>query len=210
MASFPASTLASGSAGDAGVSPRQSRLLAGAVAAALRSEVLGLTRAAQASARLEPLQSLSASDRSRLLSTRLRARETRLLANLAAAWLAPESTAAPKACGEASDVAHWLAEHALSREPLAELARRAGRSLRSIQRACRSLGTTPQDVLRDARLDWARAMLESPGATVSVADVAQSVGYRHLGRFAAYYRERFREMPSETLARSRRQHSELP
>lgn len=210
MVSFPASTLASATAGDAGVSPRQSRLLAGAVAAALRTEALGLARAAQASSRLEPLQSLSDADRSRLLSTRLRAREARLLGNLAAAWLAPESTAVPEASGEASDVAHWLAQHALSREPLAELARRAGRSLRSIQRACRSLGSTPQDVLRDARLDRARAMLESSAATVSVADVAQSVGYRHLGRFAAYYRDRFREMPSETLARSRRQPPESP
>lgn len=53
-------------------------------------------------------------------------------------------------------------------------------------------------------------MLESPAATDSVADVAQSVCDGNLGRFAAYYRERFREMPSETLARSRSQHPESP
>jgi transcriptional regulator GlxA family with amidase domain len=39
---------------------------------------------------------------------------------------------------------------------------------------------------------------------LTVADVAESVGYPHLGRFAGYYAERFGELPSNTLSRARR------
>jgi AraC-like DNA-binding protein len=39
---------------------------------------------------------------------------------------------------------------------------------------------------------------------VSVADVAVAVSLPHQGRFSAAYRERFGELPSDTLARTRR------
>ena len=76
--------------------------------------------------------------------------------------------------------------------------------MRSLQRACGKLGYTPQAYLRSVRLDRAREMLLTPGDSLTVADVAETVGYPHLGRFAGYYVERFGELPSDTLTRSRR------
>jgi len=40
--------------------------------------------------------------------------------------------------------------------------------------------------------------------SLTLADVAETVGYPHEGRFAGYYLECFGELPSATLARSRR------
>ncbi|MNR39034.1 HTH-type transcriptional activator RhaS [compost metagenome] len=53
--------------------------------------------------------------------------------------------------------------------------------------------------LRLQRLDAARAQLRR-GDAHSIAEVALRCGFAHLGRFSAYYRERFGELPSETQA----------
>ena len=58
-------------------------------------------------------------------------------------------------------------------------------------------GTTPSRLLREIRLDRARALLRS-GAVPSVSAAATSAGFTHLGRFAAAYRARFGELPSTT------------
>ena len=64
--------------------------------------------------------------------------------------------------------------------------------------------------LRDLRLDHVRAQLRASadgeagvGAAIKVADVAARYGFYHLGHFAAHYRRRFGELPSETVGGAR-------
>lgn len=63
-------------------------------------------------------------------------------------------------------------------------------------------GTAPNSYLRSRRLTAARECLLDPiGGPRSVKEVALSHGFPNFGRFAADYRARFEEYPSETLAR---------
>jgi len=81
-----------------------------------------------------------------------------------------------------------------------ELAAHASASVRAIQAAFRiHRGTTPTAFVRERRLELARRRLLS-GRYRTVADVALSCGFAHLGRFGATYRARFDELPSTTLA----------
>ena len=175
--------------------------LAGEAADLLRGQTLTLFRAVNANKRAKMLQERAPNERVQLLSKKLRSREQLFLQTLAVALTA---AAKPRQVEDGADVEAWLAQHALSRVPLAELARRAGRSMRSLQRACAKLGYTPQTYLHSVRLDRAREMLLAPSDMLTVAEVAETVGYPHLGRFAGYYAERFGELPSDTLTRSRR------
>lgn len=93
--------------------------------------------------------------------------------------------------------------HDHAREPIgtSEIAAASGLSPRGLQQSLRrNLGQTPGDVLRAARLDGARVDLlrASPDGT-TVAEVARTWGFGHLGRFSASYRARFGELPSESL-----------
>ncbi|NLZ12221.1 MAG: AraC family transcriptional regulator [Alcaligenaceae bacterium] len=55
-------------------------------------------------------------------------------------------------------------------------------------------------LLRNMRLDAVRHTLQtSPGANVTT--IALDHGFGHLGRFSAYYRERFGELPRDTTTR---------
>jgi AraC-like DNA-binding protein len=96
---------------------------------------------------------------------------------------------------------------ARSDEPLtvAGLARETGVGVRSLQLAFREhRGTSPRAALNALRLDRAREQLVAPDAATSVTEVALANGFTHFGRFAAAYRLRFGEPPSETLRRARR------
>jgi len=64
-------------------------------------------------------------------------------------------------------------------------------------------GYTPHEFLQSCRLRASRKLLLSPSATDTVSSIAMATGFPHLGRFAAFYKERFGESPSETLRRSR-------
>lgn len=87
---------------------------------------------------------------------------------------------------------------------LEELCTHAGVSARTLQQAfSRHTGTSPMAWLRELRLEHVRSRLQAPadaagGEAVRVADVAARFGFFHLGRFAAHYRRRFGELPSET------------
>lgn len=82
---------------------------------------------------------------------------------------------------------------------LTEIARGAGASASALTRLFQEhQGTTPMQALRTLRLDAARERLQE-GSCTSVTEVAVSVGISHLGRFSEYYRERFGELPRETL-----------
>jgi transcriptional regulator GlxA family with amidase domain len=91
-----------------------------------------------------------------------------------------------------------------SDEPLtvAAIAEAVGIGARALQVAFRDvLGRSPRALLAETRLERARARLLSPSHRLSVADAAFASGFVHLGRFAAAYRQRFGEAPSDTLRR---------
>lgn len=104
----------------------------------------------------------------------------------------------------------WLEAH--SSEPLRmpDLAREAGVSTRTVERAFTRTGCGPLEYLRSVRMENARRMLAAATTDASVASVAQAAGFRHLGRFAAAYQRRFGEKPSAALARSRAMQTRPP
>jgi len=71
-----------------------------------------------------------------------------------------------------------------------------GRTLRLAFREQFGLG--PMAFLQSIRLNAAHAALKRGGDEVSVAAVARSLGFQHLGKFASYYRRHFGELPSTT------------
>ncbi|MFS8055007.1 helix-turn-helix domain-containing protein [Rhizobium sp. BR 317] len=80
---------------------------------------------------------------------------------------------------------------------IADIAEAAGTSVRSLQAAFQQFkGTTPLNYLRTIRLEGARNALQDPTTSLSIAKIAQSWGFSHMGRFAALYRRSFGEMPS--------------
>jgi AraC-like DNA-binding protein len=89
---------------------------------------------------------------------------------------------------------------------ISDVARHCGLSLRSLQAGFqRDLGVSPRQWLRMQRLERVHAILSAaePGS-VTVTDVALQWGFLHLGEFAAHFKARFGEKPSEVLARPRR------
>jgi len=74
-------------------------------------------------------------------------------------------------------------------------------SRRSLHRAfADTLGIGPAAYLRRRRLSTIRSILSRcDPATISIGDLAFEYGFPQTGRFAAYYRAHFGEMPSETV-----------
>lgn len=86
---------------------------------------------------------------------------------------------------------------------LVDLARVAGVTTRTLNAIChRNRGVSPMELLRNLRLEGARDRLLHD-ADASITDVALEHGFGHLGRFSAYYRERFGELPRQTGKRVR-------
>ena len=88
---------------------------------------------------------------------------------------------------------------------LADLGRIAFASERRVRQAFVEIrGMPPTERLRRMALDDVRTLLAAPGShDISVTTVAARHGFQHLGRFAADYRQRFGEHPSETLRAGR-------
>jgi len=86
---------------------------------------------------------------------------------------------------------------------LADLASAAGVSVRALNALCHQHhGVAPMDMLRNIRLDAARKrLLTQEGANIT--ETAFAFGFGHLGRFSAYYRERFGELPKQTRMAAR-------
>jgi AraC-like DNA-binding protein len=99
----------------------------------------------------------------------------------------------------------FMRTHAEEPVTMAEVARQAGVGARALQLAFRThRGASPRMVLESIRMQRARERLLAPDAMASVTDIALLSGFNHFGRFAALYRARFGESPSETLRRARR------
>jgi len=81
-----------------------------------------------------------------------------------------------------------------------DLAAAAGVSARRLDQMFRArFDMSPMVYVRHVRLDGVRADLLGIGDGVTVSDVAFRWGFNHLGRFAAHYRRKFGELPSQTL-----------
>jgi AraC-like DNA-binding protein len=112
----------------------------------------------------------------------------------------PAQAAVPAAIARAVDLLHERPA-----EPWSSivLARAVHVSLRSLQAGFhKHVGKPPMTYLRDLRLRGIHAELvrAAPGAT-TVESVAYGWGMLHMGRFAAAYRRKFAEAPSQTLKR---------
>jgi AraC-like DNA-binding protein len=93
-----------------------------------------------------------------------------------------------------------IRDHAQEAPTLSELARSSGVSVRTLSAAFREYRhCTPMQALREARLQGVRAELLIALPGTRVRDVAAAWGYANFGLFAASYRRRFGESPSETL-----------
>lgn len=83
---------------------------------------------------------------------------------------------------------------------LAEMAALAQTSVRRLQEAFTEyVGATPTAALRDIRLAHAHNDIESGAGTIS--DIAARWGFSNASRFAAAYRRRYGDRPSEVLRR---------
>lgn len=96
----------------------------------------------------------------------------------------------------------YMKAHAGEPIEVADIARAAGTSPRSLQEGFRRFrSTTPMAYLRELRLRSVRADLLDPGMPATVMPIALRWGFSHMGMFSAYYRAAFGETPRETLAR---------
>jgi AraC-like DNA-binding protein len=113
---------------------------------------------------------------------------------------AVETSIAPASVRRAE---RFIEENALNAIGLADVASAAGVTARALQLVFRSFrDTTPMAHLRALRLERARSELARAGQHGgSVTSVANAHGFGSLSRFAAHYKARFHEQPSETLQR---------
>jgi AraC-like DNA-binding protein len=104
----------------------------------------------------------------------------------------------PRVIRRAEQVIVERAREALTVE---DIAAAVGISVRSLQEGFRRyLDTTPTARLREVRLVGIRAELATADpARATVSSVAAAWGFWHLGRFARLYRDRWGELPSDTL-----------
>ncbi|GAA3634514.1 AraC family transcriptional regulator [Microbacterium awajiense] len=97
----------------------------------------------------------------------------------------------------------FMLDHLAEPLTVARIAESAHVSPRALQAAFRAeVDASPTEWLRDRRLDRARQLLTSSGADLTIAEIAASCGFAHLGEFAARFRDRFGVLPSH--ARSSR------
>ena len=85
---------------------------------------------------------------------------------------------------------------------LTAIASECGVSVRTLTQLFRvAQGVSPMRYLQELRLTRAREQLRRGSSETTVTAAALSCGFTGLGRFSALYRQRFGELPSQTLAR---------
>ena len=92
--------------------------------------------------------------------------------------------------------------HFRERVLMEDLCRATGVKVRTLQRCFRQcFGETVQSYLKSARLDAAyRDLINAHPSRDTVTAIALRNGCSHLGRFSSEFRERFGQLPSETLS----------
>lgn len=136
----------------------------------------------------------------------VRASWNRVIADAVAATFDATPSSAPTGAVGSSTIRfakEWMVANARRPLTVAEVSAAAGVSARGLQAAFqRRVGVRPMQFLREARLHGVRAdLLAADPEHVTVAEVALSWGFNHLGRFSGYYAEAFGEPPSRTLRR---------
>lgn len=98
----------------------------------------------------------------------------------------------------------YIHDHASELPTLTDLTMISGVSARTLQmHFVREVGCTPLQYLRDVRLKAVRKELLEPSSdTATVTDIATYWGFYNHGRFSSQYREKYGELPSETLRMS--------
>jgi AraC-like DNA-binding protein len=121
--------------------------------------------------------------------------------NYSAALSSPVPTAGPRPVAQAMELLRASPEHAWT---ITELAGDVNVSVRSLQEGFRrSMSTTPMAYLRTLRMEQIyKELCDAEPGTVTVTQVAARWGITDFGRFAASYRRRFSERPSDTMRRS--------
>ena len=113
-----------------------------------------------------------------------------------------EHKTAVAAPGYVRAAVHYIEENAQNLPTVAEIAAAAGVSVRSLSGAfTRYLGRSVRKYLAEQRMQGVYRELRTNHTSVTRS--AHNWGYVNLGVFAAAYRRRFGEKPSETLARAR-------
>lgn len=101
-------------------------------------------------------------------------------------------------------VCEFIRNHLGESLPLSRLEEVSGLSRRSLQYAfIRSYDMTPMAWIREQRLIRVRDLLRRAETGVTVKALALRCGFSNLASLAGYYRERFGELPSETLEMSK-------
>jgi AraC-like DNA-binding protein len=99
----------------------------------------------------------------------------------------------------------YMDSHIAAPIALADLCGAASVSKRSLLYAFKEYcGTSPMKYLQALRLDGLRGDLKNAGQGMTVTEVAFKWGLNNPGRLPKYYKERFGELPSETLAKRNR------
>lgn len=111
----------------------------------------------------------------------------------------PSSVAVP---GYVRAAVQYIDEHVKDLPTVTETALAAGVRVRALNGAFNKyVGISPRAFLIERRLQGVHRILT--GEALSVSSAAHERGYVNMGVFAAAYRRRFGENPSETLARRR-------
>jgi AraC-like DNA-binding protein len=98
----------------------------------------------------------------------------------------------------------YLQDRADDVPSIREICAATGASYATLERGFReTYGMTPKAMMTAMRLSGARRTLLHPGPATTVTTVALRWGFVEFGRFSALYRQRFGEVPSETLRRTR-------
>ncbi|MDO3435651.1 AraC family transcriptional regulator [Rhizobium sp. CBN3] len=96
----------------------------------------------------------------------------------------------------------FMQEHIADPISLSEIAMAAKVSVRTLQQGFRQFrNTTPIAYLHEIRMVAAHRELLQLDGTQPIGDIALRWGFTHLGRFAAEYKKRFGQLPSQTVKR---------
>jgi AraC-like DNA-binding protein len=129
-----------------------------------------------------------------------------LLLNLTVAVLFPQVAAAmghaSPDCGPAviSAVRDYIRACAGEVVEMSVVASRFNISMRAMQENFRRYyGFSPRDYLTECRLDRAHQSLLAADGSKSISEVAEACGFSDYKHFSAKYRDKYGELPSETL-----------